>query len=106
MCRADSVAADRSCKAAVPQRNQDWAAEEVIDDVQRQFTVEKQHADRLPRGSEMHHQIFTFSSWLSRISFALALSGSSTTRRNARENVGLWNERTSSSIESRRCRRR
>ena len=89
-----------------PPRNQNRAAEEIIDDVQRQFTVKKQHPNRFPRGSEMHEQIFASVPRSCRISSALALSGNSTTRRSALENVGLWNERTSSSIASRRRRRR
>src|SRR5437667_2556111 len=43
-------------------RNQDWAAEEIIDNVDAEFSMKKQDPNRLPCGSEMNKQIFTFRS--------------------------------------------
>src|SRR6266571_2355107 len=56
-------------------RNQDRAAEEIIDNVDTEFAVKKQNANRFPRGSEMNEQIFTFRSENIPNLSALALPG-------------------------------
>ena len=43
-------------------RDQNGPAEEIIDNFDGKFSVEKQDANRLPCGSEMNKQIFTFRS--------------------------------------------
>src|SRR5439155_17330812 len=41
-------------------RNQDRAAEKIIDHVDAEFSVKKQDPNRFPCGSKMNEQIFTF----------------------------------------------